>query len=66
MSFLYSPVFIATAYAGEEAVKRSKGMPLHIIIPFTIAMIPVFFALLLWLTPKVEKKFGSKQAEEQE
>lgn len=61
MSFLYNPVFIATAYAGEEAVKRSKGMPLHIIIPFTIAMIPVFFALLLWLTPKVEKKFGKEE-----
>lgn len=63
MSYLLNPVFLSIAYAGEEAAKDSKGMPLHIIIPFIIFMIPVFLVLLVWLAPRLEKKYGRRESD---
>lgn len=64
MYYLLNPVFISIAYAGQDAVKKSKGMPLHIIIPFIIALIPVFIILLVWLSPRLEKKYGQNKTED--
>lgn len=61
MSLMFSPVILTGVYAAEAAARKSKGMPLQIIIPFTVLMIPVFFYVLMWLAPKLEKKFGSQK-----
>lgn len=57
-------LFISTAYAAGK-LPKSKGMPLHIIIPFTLAMVPVFIVILIKLKPSLEKRFGTTEKENQ-
>lgn len=56
-------LFITVAYAAEK-VPKSKGMPLQIIIPFTLAMVPVFIFILVKLKPRLDKNFGTESKDD--
>lgn len=59
---LFNPFLIDVAYAAEKTAK--KGMPLQIIIPFTILMVPVIIFILMKAKPRLEKKYDENEEKE--